>query len=103
MDWNEIVAQDGVLVLFGGAHCNVCHAIKPKLEEMVTQQFPKMGFAYIDCEAHTDLCAQRGVFSLPVVQAYFMGQKSGEWVRAFSLGEIAEALQRPYAMVFEEA
>ncbi len=103
MNWQEIIAQQGVLVMFGSAHCHVCQVLQPKIQHMLQQQFPKMKFHYIDCEAHTDLCAQQGVFSLPVVRAYFMGQQAGEWVRAFSTGEIAAALARPYTMVFAEA
>jgi thioredoxin-like negative regulator of GroEL len=43
------------------------------------------GFGYIDCEQLQEICAQRGVFSLPVVQVFFMGQKFIEEMRGFSL------------------
>jgi hypothetical protein len=39
----------------------------------------------IDCEQLQEICAQHGVFSLPVVQVFFMGQKFIEEVRGFSL------------------
>jgi thioredoxin-like negative regulator of GroEL len=40
---------------------------------------------YIDCEQLQEICAQHGVFSLPVVQVFFMGQKFIEEMRGFSL------------------
>jgi thioredoxin-like negative regulator of GroEL len=39
----------------------------------------------IDCEQLQEICAQHGVFSLPVVQVFFMGQKFIEEMRGFSL------------------
>ncbi|WP_294945964.1 co-chaperone YbbN [Sulfurivirga sp.] len=101
MNLEELIQQEEALfVLFGGAHCNVCHAIRPRLEAMVAERFPRMRFVYVDCEAVTDVCAQHGVFSLPVARAWFAGQKAGEWVRAFSLAEVGQALARPYALMF---
>lgn len=104
MDINAVIQQeDAVLVLFGGAHCNVCQVIKPKIESMLAERFPKVKLVYVDCEASTDLCAQEGVFSLPVVRVYFGGQKVGEWVRTFSLGQLEQAMSRPYGMMFDDA
>ncbi len=99
---NRIQESDAVLVLFGGAHCNVCQVIKPKIAELLKNEFPRVEMVYVDCEAERDLCAQEGVFSLPVVRIYFGGQRIGEWVRTFSLGQLREAMQRPYALFFDE-
>jgi len=62
-------SNSAVLVLFGGPHCGVCQAIKPQLEKLACEEFPKLVTAYIDCqEAAAPVCAARGIFSLPVVQ-----------------------------------
>ncbi len=104
MDLKVVIQQkEAVLVLFGGAHCNVCQVVKPKIEAMLAERFPKVKLVYVDCAAHTDLCAQEGVFSLPVVRVYFGGQKVGEWVRTFSLGQLEQAMVRPYGLMFDEA
>lgn len=89
-----------VLILFGGEHCGVCQAIKPQLEALAEREFPKLVTAYIDCqEAAASLCAARAIFSLPVVQLWFEGQRFAEFVRAFSMGEIRTALERPYQLL----
>lgn len=104
MDLQALIQQESaVMVLFGGVHCNVCQVIKPKIEAMLAADFPKVKLVYVDCGEQTDLCAQEGVFSLPVVRVYFAGQKAGEWVRTFSLGQLADAMVRPYMLMFDEA
>ncbi|MCK7546650.1 thioredoxin family protein [Marinobacter koreensis] len=93
-------ANPSVLVLFGGPHCGVCQAIKPQLEKLANDEFPKLVTAYIDCqEAATPVCAARGIFSLPVVQLWFDGQRFAEFVRVFSMGEVRSALERPYQLM----
>jgi len=92
-------ANEAVLLLFGGRQCGVCQAIKPQLEQLAAKEFPELAMGYIDCQdvAGTPLCAARGIFSLPVVQLWFQGQRFLEFARVFSIGDIREALARPYA------
>lgn len=94
--------SEALLVVFGGTNCGVCHSIKPKLEAMVTEQFPKMQQVYVDCHETTDICSQNSIFSLPVVQVYFTGQKFIEEVRSFSLPGLMDEIRRPYSMLFSE-
>lgn len=93
-------SNPAVLILFGGAHCGVCQAIKPQLEALSSREFPELVTAYIDCQENAGaLCAARGIFSLPVVQLWFEGQRFAEFIRVFSIGEIRAALERPYRLV----
>lgn len=96
-------SEEGLVVLFGGLNCNVCHVIKPKLIELITAAYPKMTLAYVDCHVTTDICAQNGVLSLPTLQVYFTGQKFIEEVRTFSLQKVVQDMARPYGMCFEDA
>jgi len=95
--------QEALLVLFGGQACNVCHVIKPKIEEEVAERFPKMAMVYIDCHKATDICSQNGVFTLPAVQVYFTGQRFIELKRTFSVSQLVQQIERPYQMLFSEA
>nr|WP_285229135.1 thioredoxin family protein [Marinobacter sp. C7] len=93
-------SNPAVLLLFGGPHCGVCQAIKPQLDKLANDEFPKLVTAYIDCqEAAAPVCAARGIFSLPVVQLWFGGQRFAEFARVFSIGEVRSALERPYGLV----
>lgn len=91
-------AEHAVFILFGGAHCQVCNTLRPQLAAMLAREFPELLAVYVDCERSPDLCAQCGVFSLPVVQAWIEGGKVAEAVRAFGLGELQRQLERPYAL-----
>lgn len=100
-DWTQ--KERAALLLFGGARCSVCEAIKPKLQQMIDTDFPKMSFGYTECDGDgRALCAAHGLFSIPVVWIYFEGKRFSTFVRVFSLDEVREAIQRPYAMVFRE-
>lgn len=92
--------QPGLVVLFGGEHCGVCQVIKPKLETMLAERYPLLQMVYIDCQQSQSLCAQKSVFSLPVVQVYFDRQRFIEKARSFSLPALMDEIQRPYEMLF---
>ena len=89
--------KDAVLILFGGAHCGVCQTIKPQIFDNFSLKFPDLEMVYIDCEKMQEVCAQHGVFSLPVVQVFFMGQKFIEEVRGFSLLALEQEIEKTYA------
>lgn len=92
----ELTSQGVTLILFGGENCGVCTSIKPQVEKVFSGKFPEVKQLYIDCEQSTDICAQFGVFTLPVVQVYFDGQKFLEEVRVFGVQNVAKQLERPY-------
>ncbi|MDR9498587.1 MAG: thioredoxin family protein [Hydrogenovibrio sp.] len=100
--WQSMMQNaPGLVVLYGGANCQVCQVLKPKLDQALAEHFPKLDRVYVDCEVHTALCAQSGVMSLPVVAVYVGGQKTFEAVRTFSVGEVLSAIERPYSLFFE--
>lgn len=92
------IAAGPLLVLYGGAHCGVCQAIRPRLEALVAQHFAAVALAYVDCAQAPALCAQQGVFSLPVLRWYVQGQLALEWARSFSLHEVAAQMERVLAL-----
>ena len=94
-------SQQALLILFGGKECNVCHAIKPKLMDLITANYPEMTMVYVDCHVVIDICSQNEVFSLPTLQVFFSGQRFIEEVRSFSLHKLVRDIARPYSMVFE--
>lgn len=98
----EFIQQhEAVLVLFGAPTCRVCGDIKPHLFEAVKTAYPMMETIYVNCNDEVETCAQRGVFSLPVVQVYLQGQKFVEKVRVFSIGALIDELARPIQLMQE--
>lgn len=94
--------QAGALVMFGGATCSVCAALKPKLEALLAEEFPLLEAVYLDCQGEAEtVCAQERIFSLPVVQVWFEGKKFAEMGRSFSLSQLRSEIARPYQLAFE--
>lgn len=96
--FEQLKSKPVSLLLFGGPHCGVCVAIKPKIESLMAQDFPEIALAYIDCEQTPDICAQHSVFSLPVIKLYIEGQLCLEMARSFSLKELASQIERIYSL-----
>ncbi|MCA9551644.1 MAG: thioredoxin family protein [Myxococcales bacterium] len=94
--------EPGALIVFGEPTCGVDNAVTPRLEALVAARFPKLFMGYIDCQSAGDLCAQEGVYALPVVRVYFEGRRFAERVRLLGLDELAEEIARPYGLMFDE-
>jgi len=94
----QMKAGPALLVIFGGAHCGVCQVIKPKIESLMAQHFPEIALAHVDCEQMPGICAQHGVFTLPVVKLFVEGQVCLEMARSFSLQELTSQVDRIYRL-----
>lgn len=92
----------GVLAYFTGPYCNVCKIIKPKILELLETRFPAIAFYTVDCDALPQAASRYGVLSIPTVIAYFDGKETMRLVRNFSIGELSQAISRPYKFLFAE-
>jgi len=86
---------------FSGRSCGVCHSLRPKIEALFAEDFPKVPLLEIATEEQPELAAQHSVFTLPVLIIYIDGREGPRFARSFSLDEVREALERPYSMLFE--
>jgi len=90
------------LILFGGEQCTVCQSIRPQVSNTLKQHFAQLRLYYVDCEKSPEICAQHGIFSLPVIQVYIEGMMVTEAGRVFGLNELIERIKRPYMMWLDE-
>ena len=88
---------------FSGPDCNVCHVLRPKVEALLSEAFPKVPLAAVDCDAARDLAAQLSVFTIPTAIIWMEGREAQRFARNFSVGEIRDALTRPYALCYDDA
>ncbi len=95
-----ISEQSGVLAYFAAPNCAVCVGLEPRVEAMARELFPRLARVRVDCEQARELAAQLGVFTIPTVIVYFEGQETVRKSRSFSLGELREAIERPYHLFF---
>lgn len=95
-----IQTHPAVLIWFTGPNCRVCSDLKPKVGEMITQQFPKLVTYQVDCAQAPEAAAQHQVFSVPTLQIFFEGQSFITKSRNFSMAELEDDLNRPYQLFF---
>jgi len=101
-EFDLILAEsDAVLAYFSTETCSVCHVLKPKVIEMVTESFPKMKMIFIESDKLPELAAQHRVFTAPTVVVFFAGRETVRKSRAFGVDELRSEIERPYSLLFE--
>ena len=101
--FNLILAEnDAVLAYFSTETGSVCHVLKPKVIEMVSDSFPKMKMVFIESDKLPELAARNRVFTAPTVVVFFAGRETIRKSRAFGVDELRSEIQRPYSLMFEE-
>ena len=65
---------------------------------MLLERFPDLPLAYVNCDEHTELCAQHSVFSLPALKLFLSGTASLELARSFSLKQVEAGIERHYSL-----
>jgi thioredoxin-like negative regulator of GroEL len=95
--------HEGLLVLFTEDHCRVADAVEPRLTALISARFPLMQQAVISRDQAPALVAELGIFLFPTVVLWFDGRESSRYVRNFSLEAVADAIERPYHLLFGAA
>ncbi|GAB3546563.1 hypothetical protein GCM10027343_24500 [Noviherbaspirillum agri] len=88
-----------VALYFGAPTCNVCHVLEPKLRAAINEEFPDMVFNAIDASAHPAIAAHFNVFTVPTLLVFFEGREAVRKSRHMAIGEVIEAIRRPYSML----
>jgi len=97
----QIANELGVMLYFSGIHCNVCHALRPKVKEMFDTHFPEIKQRYIDAESSPEVAAHYNVFAVPTMIVFMDRREFAREGRAVSLVELTQRLQRPYNMMID--
>jgi len=90
-----------VIAYFSTPDCNVCAVLKPKVIELIKNDFPQIQFHYVDCLQQPEIAAQFSVFAIPTALVYFNGKETFRLSRNFGIAELSEKLRRPYQLLFE--
>jgi thioredoxin-like negative regulator of GroEL len=82
------------------AECNVCKVLKPKVIEMIENDFPEMRFYYVDLNEAKEISGQLSVFSVPTILVYFEGKETIRVSRNVHIEELREQINRYYKIIF---
>jgi thioredoxin 1 len=95
--------KDSVLMYFSTPECNVCRVLRPETENLLSSSFPRMLFVYVDVSREPELAARHSVFSVPTVICFFEGKEFFRKTRVFGIRELADAIARPYELMYRYA
>jgi len=88
-----------VMLYFSAPTCNVCHALKPKLVEAVTANFEAFEIISIDISETPEIASHFSVFAIPTLIVFLDGREFLRKSRHMSVGEVVEAIRRPYEIM----
>lgn len=101
-EYLDIIENKGaVLFYFSHVKCNVCKVLKPKIEQLVKDNFPKIELYYCDTVDLPEVAAQNSIFAVPALLVFFGGRESFRKSRNIGIEELAQYLERPYDMIFK--
>ncbi len=101
-DFEQLKKTEKAFVLYiTDGTCNVGESVTPKLEKLITEQFPKLPIYYTYTSEAPELSAQLSVFVIPTILVFFEGKLYIQKSRTFSLEELGQEIERYYRLVFE--
>jgi thioredoxin-like negative regulator of GroEL len=95
-----INSTDALLVYFFSDHCPPCISLRPKVGQLMAEEFPKMELVLVNSELYPELAASHQVFSLPVIMIFFEGKEFLRFSKYVSLSELKESIGRIYQLYY---
>ena len=97
----ELIEHSKMAVLyFTGMDCGACEAIKLKIEQMLNK-YNKIQSCEVDGEKYLDICAEYGVFSVPIFLLFIDGKECISIGRNVDLLDLESKINRYYHMIFQ--
>ncbi len=97
----KIKETQGLLVYFKNDFCGPCVALRPKVSELISTEFPNMEMVIVDSFKNPSLAGQYNVFGNPTLLVFFEGREYIRKSKYISMPELQGEIERYYNMVFE--
>ena len=98
----KVAASPGIVLYFKNDRCAPCMALRPKVEELVYAQFPKMEFLILDTVEQPLLSSEYNVFANPTILVFFEGKEYVRKSKYIGTSELGQDMSRFYNMVFSD-
>lgn len=98
---NNLIASEAVVaVYFSSPNCGVCEALRPKVEILFSEKFPRAKIVHVESEKYPEIAGAFGVFSAPTLLVFFEGKEFLRKVRNMGIMELQDKIERPYKLLF---
>jgi thiol-disulfide isomerase/thioredoxin len=94
--------ETAVLIYFYNDDCPPCISLRPKVENLLEQEFPKINRVWINSKATPEIPANYSVFANPTLLVFFDGKETRRFSKYVSLPELRASIDRYYRLVFGE-
>lgn len=98
---NLLGKKQAVLLYFYNDNCAPCLSLRPKVSELLHNDFPKMDLVFVNSGVHPEIPASYNVFSNPTLILFFEGNEYRRESKYISIPQLSETIDRPYRMLFE--
>ncbi len=98
---DEIKSSQALLLYYYSDRCAPCVSLRPKVQALITDDFPEIKTLFINSDLYPEITAHFGIFSNPTILLFFEGREFQRWSKYVSIAQISEAIERPYSMLFE--
>ena len=95
-----VTEKTAVMLYFYNDNCAPCKVLRPKVQEMVMDDFSKLEFRLINAEQFPATSAQYGVFASPAILVFFEGKEYIRESKNISINELHDKIERIYNMIF---
>ncbi len=97
----HVANETAAMVYFYNDNCAPCHSLRPKVIEMVKNDFPNMKLAFVNTLKYPELPVRYNVFANPTLITFFDGREYKRESKYISIPQLTESISRPYNMIFE--
>ena len=111
MDYNNISSLNSLeealnenplsLVYFSHQQCNVCKVLKPKVRELIANNFPEVALFYVDTVKYPEISGQLSVFTVPTILVFLEEKEYIRESRHINLSAFSERIEKLYKIYFE--
>jgi hypothetical protein len=91
-----------VLFYFSTLSCSVGETLEPKVRNLITRDYPKIEFVWIDMNAAPEILGAQRVFVEPTILLFIHGKEYLRRSRNIHLTEMQQAIERIYNLAFSE-
>ncbi len=93
--------ETAVIIYFYSDNCAPCVSLRPKVQQLVDSDYPRIKLVLINAETHPLLPATFNVFANPTLILFFDGREYRRESKYISIPQLSESIERPYNMLFE--
>lgn len=102
-EFEELMDNNALLLsYYSYEDCGVCKVLKPKVLEILSKEYPKTNFVYVDIKKHPELSAQHQVFTVPTILFYVDGREYFRLGRNFGIDELRYKIEKIYSLYFRD-